>query len=187
MSRRNPITAGDVLHVSAAAEETQLPPVRVCETTQVAYQADAQISCTVKPSGFLVRESHWTTSLCTGSAEINSSVWQVCPVSNERSCCGAFSAQLELFFELSLIALGADCISGPNEGQRQTVLSLLIPEHESKACIIVTAVDLDLSVLLHYLWRRLLKSNSSHLTCREKSRFNKMLLILTEKINISVS
>ena len=55
-SRRNPIPAGDVLHVSAAAEETQLPPVRVCETTQVAYQADAQISCTVKPSGFLVRE-----------------------------------------------------------------------------------------------------------------------------------
>lgn len=124
--------------------------------------------------GFFVRECRSATSLCTGSAEVNSRVWQVCTANAQRSLHCVFSLQLELFFKLTLVVWGI-FIPIPDEGHGLAVSYLLVPEHYNQVGIIMAAVNVDFTALLNCLGGRLPNCNSAHLTCG-RSRFRETLL-----------
>ena len=121
-----------------------------------------------------MRECRSTTSLCTGGAEVNSRVWQVCTANDQRSLHCVFSRQLELFLKLTLVVWGI-FISVPNEGHGLAVSFLLVPEHYNQVSIIMAAVNVDFSARLNCLGGRLPNCNSAHLTCG-RSRFRITLL-----------
>lgn len=146
--RRNPTTAGDILQECECKVMSRL------------------FCCRKKSWRVFEREWHWTTSLCTSSAEINSREWWVCPLYSQGSAHCALSLQSELFFKLSFVGLGA-FISVSNEGHSRTSLLLLVPEHHYKGTVVMTAAYLDVRALRHHLRRGLVKYHRMDLTCGE--------------------
>lgn len=154
--------------MEAGGEEVRPQLETSCRNLSVQYSDELPLLLQEEELGVFAREGHWTTSLCTGSAEINSWAWLVCSVYSQRSFHCTLSLQSEFFFKLSLIVCRG-FISISNEGHRRTVQFLLVPEHHHKGAVIMVAANLDLSALHHYLSRRLVKCDSIDLTCGESS------------------
>lgn len=154
---------------------------RLCSTPETR----ASVTLCLIREGFLVREWHQTTSLCTGSAEINSRVWRGRCAHNQSSSHCVCSRQLKLFFKLTLIVWAA-YPPVAYEGQGPIVPSLLIPQHYNQVRVIVAAIYVDLGALLHYLGGRLLECGSAHLACGEKGVLDGAVFEATDKVDRAV-
>ena len=89
----------------------------------------------------LVRRWHQATSLCTGSTEIHGRVCRSCAGEEERSSQGVLSGELEALLELTLVAGLGGGITVPDEGHIPRDRSLLVPQHDQQAVVVMATQD----------------------------------------------